>query len=114
MICAGQSGDDITLFNMPLSRRLDPVPSFQAAEKLHKTGKWKKQKLLVLETLRRHNGSTSAEISKMIGPDRYLASRRLPELERKGLVARGRIRLCRVTGSRCLTWWVRDGNDYEE
>jgi hypothetical protein len=33
-------------------------------------------------------------------------ARRLPELERRGLVKKGEPRICRVKGSRCTTWWV--------
>lgn len=91
-----------------LARMTDPPTSFQATEKLRKSGKLKGQRKAVLRALNQNNGATSAELSKAIGPDRYLASRRLCELERGGLVKRGRIRLCTVTKSRYLTWWILD------
>lgn len=90
----------------PLSRRSDPVTSFQAAEKLRRSGRLKGQRKVVLRDLSQNDGSTSAEISARVGDDRYLASRRMCELERAGLVVRGRPRVCRSCGSVCLTWWL--------
>jgi len=45
-----------TLWDLPLSRRLDPVTSFEAAEELQASGQWQRQKSLVLDALRQHPG----------------------------------------------------------
>jgi len=97
-----------TLFDQPLSRRTDSVTSFDAARRLKRSGRWQSQKRAVFEALRQNNGSTSAELAKAMGGDRYIPSRRLRELEREGLIREGQIRKCQVVGSRCLTWWVRE------
>lgn len=89
----------------PLARRMDPVPSFVAAERHQRSGGWVRQKSAVLAALRQHPGATSAELAATIGGDRYIPSRRLPDLEREGLVKRGSDRLCKVTGQACITWW---------
>lgn len=88
----------------PLSRRTDPLTSYIAAEQLGRSGRWAGQKSIVLAALKCHPGATSAELARAIGGDRYVPSRRLPDLERDGLVTRGPARLCRVTHQRCITW----------
>jgi len=98
-----------TLFDVPRCRRSDPVTSYLAAEKLRLSGRLRGQRRAVYEALRKNDGATSAEISSILGHDRYLASRRMCELERRGLIVRGKPRVCRVTGNKCLTWWINDG-----
>jgi len=100
------------LFNLPPSRNSDPDTSVQAAQKLKQSGSWAGQKRRVFEALRRNPGLTSAEIANLMGGDRYIPSRRLPDLERAGLVKRGRIRLCQVTKSQCITWWPNPDIEY--
>jgi len=95
-------------YEIRLSRRGDPITSALAARKVCRSGKLGKQKRDVLKALQANNGSTSGEVSAKIGNDRYVASRRLPDLERDGLVARGPARKCTVVGSMCLTWWVTE------
>ena len=46
---------------------------------------------------------TSEEIADAMGVDRYTPSRRLPELERRGIVRRCAQRGCRVRGSLMVT-----------
>lgn len=111
----------LSLFDAPRSRNADSITSFQAAEKLRSSGKWRSQQKAVLVALQRNPGSTSAELAKEMEGDRYIPSRRLPELERDGLVRRGTVRVCRVTKNRCLSWWALNkktktflkGNNYE-
>jgi hypothetical protein len=90
----------------PLSRNADPVGSFQAAERTRKTGLGSRKRLAVYHALRRYQGTTSAELAKAAGLDRYDVARRLPELERAGWIVRGRRRRCAVTGCDCVTWYV--------
>ena len=90
----------------PLSHRNDPLTSYIAAEKLAKSGKWASQKQEVYRALQWHNGSTSSELGEQMNLDRYTPARRLPELERDGLIEKGPKRMCRVQNSLCVTWWL--------
>ena len=99
-----------TLFDTPKSHRDDPVTSFIAAEKLAKSGKWTAQQKEVYEALKKRNGGTAGEICcYMAGVgylNRFVVSRRMPELREKGLVEMGPKRKCGVIGSVCVTWWL--------
>ncbi len=98
-----------TLFDMPLplSRRTDPISSAEAERRLKISGRWNNQKLMVLRALEKHPGVTSAELSvAMDAKDRYLCSRRLPDLLKEGKVRKGPIRTCAVCGVGCVTWTV--------
>ena len=89
----------------PLSRGLDPVSSFMAAEALAKSGRWQSQKEAVLQALRCHQYVTSAELANIMGiHDRYICSRRLADLADEGKAQRRRARRCRITHRPCLTW----------
>ncbi len=89
----------------PLSRSMDPVGSFQAAERTHKTGIGGRKRLAMYHALRQHPGSTSAELGRAMDVDRHDVARRLPELERAGWVVRGRRRRCKVCAVECVTWY---------
>lgn len=91
-----------------LARGNDPSTSKEAARRLYRSGRLVGQRRIVLRTLSQNDGSTSAEISAKIGDDRYLASRRMKELEEANLVKRGRTRICRTCGNMCLVWWILD------
>lgn len=89
----------------PLFSRSDPHTSAVAAEELVCSGVHAKQCRQVLEALRRHPGSTSAELAQRSGLDRFLCARRLPDLRRAGLVVRDEQgRLCSATGRKALVW----------
>ena len=90
----------------PLTHRDDPETSREAAEHLKQSGRLGAQQEAVLATLRECDGSTHAELGRVMGCDWLVAARRLPELERAGLVRKGKARICRVKGSRCTTWWT--------
>lgn len=90
----------------PHSHRDDPETSREAGERLRASGKLTGQRKAVLEALRERNGSTHAELGAFMGTHWLTAARRLPELERAGLVRKGEPRICTIKGSRCTTWWV--------
>lgn len=92
--------------NRPLSHRHDPETSHAAARKLTQSGRLTGQRREVLDALRQCSGATHAELGRFMGRDWLVAARRLPELERAGLVHKGEARICRVKGSRCTTWWI--------
>jgi hypothetical protein len=87
-----------------IARSFDPDTSFRAAEQVTASGKRDQQAQEVLRRLKEHPGSTSAELAGL-GMDRYVAARRLPELERLGLVRKGDKRACTTTGNAAVTWW---------
>jgi DNA-binding MarR family transcriptional regulator len=97
------------LFEQPhlaLARNSDPWTSHAAAEQIEDTGLLRGQKRYVYEALRRRNGSTSAELGRDLGIDRHVPGRRLPDLEREGLVRQGPVRQCRVKKRASVTWFV--------
>jgi hypothetical protein len=93
----------------PACHRNDPETSREAAKKLKRSGKLKTQRQAVLEALRCCNGATHAELGRFMGMHWLKPARRLPELERAGLVRKGPARTCRVKGSKCCTWWTING-----
>jgi len=88
-----------------MARRTDPVSSILAAIESIRTGAHAKQCAVVLDMVVRFPGCTARELAVARGIDRYMVSRRLPDLERNGLVVRGEIRSCREGGKKSLTWW---------
>ena len=88
----------------PTARLTDPPSSHAAAQEMERTGRRVAQCEAVLETVKRHPRQTSLELSQLSRLDRYTVSRRLPELERRGLIRRGPTRDCTVNGRPMLTW----------
>lgn len=94
----------------PRARRTDPQTSHDAAEKHEASGKLRESSQRVLDALRQHPGSTYAELAEYAGLDRPEPARRLPELQKLGLVYVEEIdgqderRRCMVTGSVCRVW----------
>lgn len=87
-----------------LARRSDPSTSHAAGERLRANGKLREQQRQVLDALTRWPGSTAVELATNSGLDRYLVSRRLPELAKAGHARRMAPRVCRVNGSAQTTW----------
>jgi len=96
-----------TLFDQPLSHRNDPATSYEAAGDVKRSDTFKRQKDAVYETLKRHNGRTSAELAYIMDVDRWLTARRLPDLKREGKVKQGEPRYCTATHRNCVTWWIK-------
>jgi len=94
-----------------LSHRGDPQTSHEAAEALKLSDRLGAQPRAVLAALRECDGSTHAELGRVMGCDWLVAARRLPELERAGLVRKGEPRICTIKGSRCVTWWIVERAD---
>lgn len=88
----------------PLARNTDPRTSHVAAARLEASGKLRAQQRQVLDALTRWPGSTAVEIATHSGLDRYLVSRRLPELAVSGHARRGRPRNCTIRGTAQTVW----------
>ena len=89
----------------PLAATADPQSSHLAAAEITASGLRDSQKRMIIEWLSaRATALTSAEIARDAGLDRHMVARRLPDLERDGLVQRGAERACNATGRRAITW----------
>lgn len=87
------------------ARAGDPVTSHTAAAELVASGRQAVQQQAVLGAVRAQPGSTSAELARDFELDRYAVARRLPELERRGLIRRDGPRRCDATDRMAVTWW---------
>ena len=95
--------------NSPLARNTDPITSDIAAEKLVASGKHNFQKTQTYNALKRYKqrkdeNPTSAELAYFSGLDRYMVARRLPDLQKNGLVRKVDRRVCSVTTNPAVTW----------
>ena len=99
----------LSLFDNPpdpkLSRATDPDTSREAEAELKSSGKLGAQCEHVLEIVERYQGRTSAELAWLGDLLRHLVARRLPDLEKRGLVRKGDARKCRQNGTNAITWW---------
>ena len=98
----------------PRAKSNDPITSYLAAEHVEKSGMARRQQDAVLIAVRSRPGATSQELATELGQvlDRYVFARRLPELERRGLVMHGEKRRCTISGMKAMTWypsWEREG-----
>lgn len=87
-----------------LARNADPHTSHLAAREVERSGLGRRQRDMVLAALRRFGRRTSLELAQCADLDRYVIARRLPELERAGLVARGPAVQCPASGRQAITW----------
>lgn len=92
----------------PASRTTDPSTSHIAEAQMSASGSISAQRADVLWAVCLSPDCTAREIARACRVDRYATSRRLPELERHGLVTRGPTRVCRVGGRLSATWRATD------
>lgn len=84
-----------------LAARADPESSHKAAAELVESGRLGSQCKTVLEALKKEvEPATACEIAKNSGLDRIMVSRRLPDLEKVGLVKRCGQRECKASQPR--------------
>lgn len=90
-------------------RALDPGTSKAAARRMDASGATRTQAGWFLEAVRARPGLTASELAGLSGGrfDRYAANRRLADLERAGLVAKGQSRPA-PSGRSEVTWWPAD------
>ena len=88
-----------------ISAKADPRTSKEAEGAITSSGLREGQCLGVLALVRKFPDSTSLELSvKGRTYDRYIIARRLPELERGGLIAKSGVKVCGVSGKKATTW----------
>jgi hypothetical protein len=95
----------------PGCHRHDPETSYEAARQFSQSGKHATHREIVLDGVRRCDGSTHSEIAKSVRLDWLQVARRLPELARAGSIRRGPARICTIKGSKCCTWWINAALD---
>jgi hypothetical protein len=95
----------MTLPFPPLARNSDSWTSHAAARAFVASGKRDGQCATILRAmLHGEEGHTAAELEQLLG---IKAHRRMSSLERQGLVVRGLVRGCRVSGMRAVTWRLK-------
>jgi hypothetical protein len=87
-------------FEVPGSRRTDPLSSKRAEDQMRRSGALKGQRLIALELVKQFPGRSSKELAKLGTLDRYQLARRLPELAEMGHVR------VTQTGSDDQKWWA--------
>ena len=92
------------MIQTPASRNSDPHTSHEAEEFINKTGIRNSQQRDVLAGLKIHPGHTSRELAKMLGLDRYVVARRLPELVPM-YVEKGIAHKCNISGRQAIVWY---------
>jgi len=75
-----------------------------AAREHVESGRNGSQKAWVLAALRQFPGVTSLELGSFANINRHFVARRLPDLERIGLVVRGPARTCAIGRRLAVTW----------
>lgn len=95
------------------ARNDDPSSSHEAAEHVVSSGLQAQQHSIAASAVSKHPGLTSLELARATGLDRFMLARRLPELQRNGLIVRGIVRKCSASNGRSgVTWFpVIPGTD---
>lgn len=89
---------------LPLSRPGDPEPSHNAADAITRHLQDRQRRVLALVFA--SPGRTTSELTAHYEyRDPRMIGRRLPELERMGLVFRGEPRKCEITGHSAAVWY---------
>jgi len=92
----------------PATKRNDPESSYQAEQRMNKSGKRASQQRLVSELVDQFPGYTSAELARKawqtgVDLDRPTLARRLPEVCIKGVSVK-----CRINKTMAVTWYSKD------
>lgn len=112
--------------SIALARNSDPETSHIAAATVEASGAAQNQRDLALSAVQESPGRTATELEAYYGLDRYMLSRRLPELRDEGAVQQcaicsmGRLtcricekrhdvkRVCEIKGRPMQVWWPSD------
>ena len=104
-------------FRAPIARRDDPQTSKAAEAEYTFSGRRQLRCLQVLDLVVRHPGHTANEYARMFHRDYpelpitvsvATPGKRLPDLEKLGMVYKGATRECGDTGREVHTWWYTD------
>lgn len=90
----------------PAAARRDPETSHIAARNLEATGKRQTRAELAGERVRRYPGLTCRELARHLRlADHHDLQKGLSDGVKRGVVAEGSVRACKITGNPCTTWW---------
>ena len=98
-----------------ISRSTDPETSHITAQEITRDGTVAGLRELVSEAVKINPGLTSRELSLSSGEIAHESfHKRLPELERRGMVHRGDARRCRDTNRMATTWYPGPKGDPQQ
>ena len=89
------------------TRNSHPETSRIAEDKITKSGKRQRHCWIILNALREHNGSTSAELAQYISLTKEQTHKRMHDLVENEYIRRAGKRICSVKGTPCCSWWIR-------
>ena len=89
----------------PISRATDPISSHLAAAEITDSGVRGAHMRMILDAISHHDGETVHEMSTRLPLDPHQINRRLSDLAHLGLIRKGPVRQCRVSGRVLLTWY---------
>lgn len=92
---------------IPLARSSDPDTSHQAAARVHEFGD--KHHGIIAVCLRQHGSLTADQIAALTRLDKYQVCRRLPEMERAGMVEPTGETRTTTSGRQARCWRLCDG-----
>lgn len=90
-----------------LYRRSDPPSSREAAERVTAIGSRADHLQRIVQAVKAHPGSTSAELGQYAAIERHEAARRTADACNAGLIVRGPAKTCSVGGRSAITWYPR-------
>lgn len=88
----------------PVWRNSDPPSSRSAAKDHERSGRAGTHRAIISEFVRENPGLTGAEIGERTGLGQFEAMRRLSDLRHSGLVEQGEPRVCKIKGTKMVTW----------
>lgn len=97
----------------PISRSSDPISSKLTEKEITKSGIRKNQQTRVRDMVRSVPGSTSKELADFFNENRHMVARRLPEIEKLGIIRKGSIRQCSIGKRAAVTWWPMSEHQME-
>ena len=89
----------------PVSRRDNPVTSFEAEAVINADGTRQTQCRYILDTVTATEGQVAGEIGEATGYGMHITSRRLADLKNLGMIRQGLPRKWDGSGRRQVTWW---------
>ena len=91
----------------PISRTGDPTTSKLAEVELNTSGRRITQKQQVLDALKRFPDTTAAELAQKSGVPHTACHKRLPDLEKDGLVEKHAVGTCQITKKPAHYWRLK-------
>jgi hypothetical protein len=86
------------------TRKTDPISSHLAQQAFDDGGGRNAHERIIFDALGLFQNSTATELAEISGLTNVQILRRMTELERKGMVSRGEMRVCHISRRQSLTW----------